>query len=74
MAVEKEKDMRIPEIKIPEELGRECDALNPCPEGEECYLFEGKTKAFCWLGDPCQRCESGECNIAESYPMQVFCE
>ena len=52
---------------------KECDALSPCPENRECYLFPEEEKAYCFEGDPCTRCDSGECNILESYPMQVRC-
>ena len=51
-----------------------CDALNPCtPNTGDCYVFEGETKAVCYLGDPCETCNSGECLVLESYPMQVRC-
>jgi hypothetical protein len=72
LEVEKEKNMKLPEVKAPER--QDCDALTPCPEGEKCYLFEGEENPICWPGDPCQRCESKECDVAESYPMQVFCK
>ncbi len=49
-----------------------CDAVTPCETGD-CYKFEDKDKPICFEGDPCSRCASGRCNIAESYPMQVFC-
>ncbi len=51
-----------------------CDAKNPCPEGWECYKFEDQKTPICWTGNPCDRCESGSCAIAESYPPQVFCQ
>jgi len=50
-----------------------CDALNPCQEGQQCIKFPFGEKAICYEGDPCARCPSGQCNIAESYPLQVFC-
>ncbi len=51
-----------------------CDATTPCPGGYECYSFEDEDAPICYIGaDPCERCSSGMCNIAESYPMQVFC-
>jgi hypothetical protein len=53
--------------------GEVCDALNPCVIGD-CYKFQDEDRAICWDDDPCKKCESGECNIAESYPMQVFCK
>jgi len=55
--------------------GTFCDASTPCPEGYECYKFPDENTPVCWDSefDPCSRCSSGECMIAESYPMQVFC-
>jgi len=53
--------------------GQPCDAMIPCPEGFSCYKFEDEDGPICWAGDPCVKCDSGECMIAESYPMQVFC-
>ncbi len=51
-----------------------CDATTPCPEGYECYKFEDEDNPICYIGaDPCEKCPAGECTIAESYPMQVFC-
>ncbi|MBR9677520.1 hypothetical protein GOV04_05240 [Candidatus Woesearchaeota archaeon] len=53
----------------------ECDAQNPCKnEGFDCYKFEDVSTPFCYNDDPCERCESGQCLILESYPMQVRCE
>lgn len=52
--------------------GQYCDANTPCESGE-CYKFEDEETPICFEGDPCSRCPSGKCNIAESYPMQVFC-
>ncbi len=51
-----------------------CDALTPCPGGMDCYKFRDQTTPICWAGNPCTRCNSGECTIAESYPMQIFCQ
>lgn len=53
-----------------------CDITDKCEnDGESgCYLFPGEDKAYCYSGDPCSKCDSGKCSIAESYPMQVFCE
>ncbi len=55
------------------EIVEECDALNPCPVGD-CYIFPDDSNAICFEGDPCSECSLGECVVAESYPMQVFCE
>ena len=55
------------------EFVEECDALSPCPIGE-CYVFPDDSNAICYEGNPCDECDSGKCVIAESYPMQVFCE
>ena len=55
------------------EFIEECDALSPCPVGE-CYIFPDDSNAICYEGNPCDECGSKECIIAESYPMQVFCE
>lgn len=63
--------------KVAEEPANEniaCDAINPCPQGKECYKFEDEDTPICWSGDPCEKCESKKCAIAESYPMQVFCQ
>jgi hypothetical protein len=53
--------------------GEACDSLNPCAIGD-CYKFQDEVAPICWEGNPCQKCESGKCNIAESYPMQIFCK
>ena len=50
-----------------------CDALNPCETGD-CYKFSDLASPVCYEGNPCERCASKVCNIAESYPMQVFCQ
>jgi hypothetical protein len=57
--------------KVPEPTA--CDADAKCPEGTECYKFQDADHPVCWTGDPCVRCASGECNVAESYPPQIFC-
>ena len=54
-------------------VGEFCDAFHPCPAGLSCYKFQDEDKPICWEGDPCVKCDSGNCMIAESYPMQVFC-
>jgi hypothetical protein len=50
-----------------------CDANNPCKEGD-CYLFPYMSFAYCYIGDPCEKCPTKSCRIAESYPMQVYCD
>ena len=50
-----------------------CDALNPCESGD-CYKFHDLAEPVCYEGDPCERCPSKICTIAESYPMQIFCQ
>ena len=50
-----------------------CDALHPCERGD-CYVFPDASTPVCFEGNPCVRCPTGNCTIAESYPMQVFCE
>jgi hypothetical protein len=50
-----------------------CDANNPCKEGG-CYLFPVMSFAYCYVGDPCQECPTKSCRVAESYPMQVYCD
>jgi hypothetical protein len=50
-----------------------CDANNPCKEGD-CYLFQYMSFAYCYVGDPCEKCPTKTCRVAESYPMQVFCD
>ncbi len=72
LEVKREKEMEIPEVRAPEILY--CDAVTACPEGKECYKFEDEENPICWSGNPCQRCASKVCDIAESYPMQVFCK
>lgn len=57
-----------------EQVKEFCDVVNPCPAGKECYNFEDEDKPICWKGDPCQKCISKKCIVAESYPMQVFCQ
>ncbi len=49
-----------------------CDALHPCPVGE-CLVAPGDVNPTCYEGNPCDLCWSGECLVAESYPMQVYC-
>ncbi|MCW5814277.1 MAG: hypothetical protein KIT84_24835 [Labilithrix sp.] len=58
-------------------LGPECDGNRPCAEGYTCAFMrslEPSGPARCWRGDLCQNagCPS-QCNIAESYPVQVYC-
>lgn len=72
LEIKAEKEMEIPEVKVPEEPY--CDTETPCPEGKECYVFEGEDNPSCWSGNPCQKCASKACDVAESYPMQVFCK
>lgn len=55
-------------------LGETCDADRSCAAGLDCYKFEGEKTAICWSGDPCEKCVSKKCDVAESYPMQVFCK
>lgn len=52
-----------------------CDAINPCPEGLECFSFPG-IGLRCTQPNPCSyfKCPQGtQCGIAESYPGQVMC-
>ena len=72
LEVRKEREIEAPEVRVPKELN--CDAENPCPEGKECYVFEDEESPICWPGNPCQKCASKDCDVAESYPMQVFCK
>ena len=52
-----------------------CDAITPsCKDEKKCYKFPNEEKPFCYLGNPCLKCESRRCGVAESYPMQVVCE
>ena len=55
---------------------QECSAVDDCPDSMGCYNFEGNDFANCFhlSEDPCSVCESGLCTLAESYPVQVFCE
>jgi hypothetical protein len=51
-----------------------CGGLVQCPDGMDCYDFPDDSEgAYCYLGDPCMKCPSFECNIMESYPMQIAC-
>ncbi len=61
-----------PQLPPQNDTERFCDANTPCETGE-CYKFEDKSNPICFEGDPCSRCPSGKCSVAESYPMQVFC-
>ena len=58
--------------KCPERLY--CDANNRCPKGQECYKFPDEKKPYCYIGDPCTKCESRKCMVLESYPAQIRCE
>ncbi len=53
-----------------------CDLNNPCPETFECMQFENLENPICFSEneDPCLRCPSFSCEIAESYPVQIFCK
>ncbi len=51
-----------------------CDYKNQCPEGYNCYSFPEDEDPICYIGDPCERCASKNCDITESFPMQVFCK
>jgi hypothetical protein len=58
----------------------ECDAENPCPEGQECISFPLYRNQMlgnrCAKPNPCSyyQCPEGtECLVAESYPLQVMC-
>lgn len=55
-------------------IPKACDALTKCPDGFECIKFENEDAPICWSDDPCGKCESGSCRVAESYPLQVFCD
>ncbi len=59
-----------PEIDKPQV---ECDAQSPCARGD-CVVDPRTRLPRCIEEDPCSLCESGKCAIAESYPLQVFCE
>lgn len=59
---------------IKDDLNIVCGAETKCPSGSECYVFEDTDSPICWTGDPCTRCDSALCRIAESFPPQVFCE
>lgn len=53
-----------------------CDAMNPCPEGLECFSFSG-IGLRCAQPNPCSYfdCpENTQCGVAESYPAQVMCQ
>ena len=51
-----------------------CDYQNNCPEGYNCYYFPDMEDPICYMGDPCQKCESKNCDFTESFPMQVICQ
>ena len=55
-----------------------CDAVDSCSkEGYDCYKFESNNQPYCYydfLSDPCSKCDSKKCSIAESYPIEVFCQ
>jgi|GEM_PF-5891517 len=49
-----------------------CGIESPCYEGS-CFKFADQKLPICWIGNPCNRCASGVCNIIKSYPMWVVC-
>jgi len=51
-----------------------CDYQNNCPEGYNCYYFLDEEAPICYMGDPCQKCDSKVCDFTESFPMQVICQ
>jgi hypothetical protein len=51
-----------------------CDAMIQCSAGESCIKFPDEEKPICFSGDPCEKCASKNCLVAESYPEQVFCQ
>ncbi|OHB23668.1 MAG: hypothetical protein A3J67_06305 [Parcubacteria group bacterium RIFCSPHIGHO2_02_FULL_48_10b] len=53
---------------------RICDAQNPCPAGQGCYKFEDESQPLCWTQNPCERCDSKQCRLGESYPIEVVCQ
>ena len=50
-----------------------CDADIRCPEGYDCYKFSDEKTPICYSGNPCKKCQTMQCNILESYPMQIVC-
>lgn len=51
-----------------------CDAVKECLKGKSCYKFENEDSPICYIGDPCNKCPSGKCLQAESYPPQIICD
>lgn len=65
--------MVIPPDKITD---TSCDALNPCPQGLECYKFPEYQNPVCAERNPCSyvECPKGmDCAEMESYPSQPVC-
>jgi uncharacterized membrane protein YkoI len=61
--------------EYPQITDQRCDAVNPCPEGLECFSFPD-IGLRCAESNPCSyyECPEGnQCAVAESYPGQVMC-
>jgi len=52
-----------------------CNPDFTCSEGFECLSFPDREKPICWDNkkDPCEKCESKECEILENVPGSVLC-
>ena len=50
-----------------------CDEATKCGEGSDCIKFQDEDEPICYQGDPCVKCESKQCDIEKSYPIQVYC-
>jgi hypothetical protein len=62
-------------LQYPQITEKPCDAINPCPEGLECFSFPS-IGLRCAQPNPCTyfKCPEGtQCTIAESFPGQVKC-
>jgi len=49
-----------------------CDTNNQCSSGN-CYLFPDSEKAYCYNGNPCTKCDSGNCDLLKSDPVKIVC-
>ena len=50
-----------------------CDSEKICGKGY-CYKFENDDKAYCFQGNPCNKCDMGRCDLTRSNPIEVVCD
>ena len=49
-----------------------CGSNSNCLKGN-CYKFEDNTRSYCFDGNPCNRCDMGQCDLLESNPIKIVC-